>query len=52
MSFIGHGSSYIAGDLDDWLEAQNMTHIRGAPNHPQTQATVFFALILDTPFCL
>jgi len=32
-----NGSSYIAGDLADWLEAQNMTHIRGAPNHPQTQ---------------
>jgi transposase InsO family protein len=32
-----NGSSYIAGDLADWLEAQNMTHVRGAPNHPQTQ---------------
>lgn len=35
-----NGSSYIAGDLADWLEAQNMTHIRGAPNHPQTQGKI------------
>ena len=35
-----NGSSYIAGNLADWLEAQNMTHIRGAPNHPQTQGKI------------
>jgi len=32
-----NGSSYIAGDLEDWLEDQGMDHVRGAPNHPQTQ---------------
>jgi putative transposase len=35
-----NGSSYIAGDLAEWLEAQNMTHVRGAPNHPQTQGKI------------
>ena len=35
-----NGSSYIAGDLADWLEAQNMAHVRGAPNHPQTQGKI------------
>ena len=33
-----NGSSYIAGDLAAWLEDQGMDHVRGAPNHPQTQA--------------
>jgi transposase InsO family protein len=32
-----NGSSYIAGDLADWLKEQGMDHVRGAPNHPQTQ---------------
>jgi transposase InsO family protein len=35
-----NSSSYIAGDLADWLEAQNMTHVRGAPNHPRTQGKI------------
>ncbi len=29
-----NGSSYIAGNLADWLEDQGMDHVRGAPNHP------------------
>lgn len=29
-----NGSCYIAGDLAEWLEGQNMTHVRGAPFHP------------------
>ena len=33
-----NGSSYIAGDLADWLIDQGMAHVRGAPNHPQTRA--------------
>jgi transposase InsO family protein len=33
-----NGSSYIAGDLAEWLKRRGMTHIRGAPRHPQTQA--------------
>ena len=32
-----NGSSYIAGDLARWLDDQGMDHVRGAPNHPQTQ---------------
>ena len=35
-----NGSSYIAGDLATWLEGQGMTHIRGAPRHPQTQGKI------------
>jgi putative transposase len=35
-----NGSSYIAGDLADWLEGRGMAHIRGAPHHPQTQGKI------------
>jgi putative transposase len=35
-----NGSSYIAGELADWLKAQGMDHVRGAPNHPQTQGKI------------
>ena len=35
-----NGSSYIAGDLAAWLEDQGMDHVRGAPNHPQTQGKI------------
>ena len=35
-----NGSSTIAGDLATWLEGQGMTHIRGAPRHPQTQGKI------------
>ncbi len=35
-----NGSSYISGDLADWLEAQSMGHVRGAPYHPQTQGKI------------
>ena len=31
-----NGSSYIAGELADWLKGQGMEHVRGAPNQPQT----------------
>jgi len=34
------GSSYIAGDLADWLEDKMMKHVRGAPCHPQTQGKI------------
>ncbi len=33
-------SSYISGDLAVWLEDQGMDHVRGAPNHPQTQGKI------------
>ena len=35
-----NGSSYISGDLADWLEGQGMRHVRGAPYHPQTQGKI------------
>jgi len=35
-----NGSCYISGDLAEWLEGQNMTHVRGAPFHPQTQGKI------------
>lgn len=35
-----NGSSYISGDLADWLEDQKMEHVRGAPYHPQTQGKI------------
>ena len=35
-----NGSSYIAGDLAEWMENQNMKHVRGAPYHPQTQGKI------------
>jgi putative transposase len=35
-----NGPSYIAGELADYIEAQNMSHVRGAPMHPQTQGKI------------
>ena len=35
-----NGPSYIAGELADYIEAQRMSHVRGAPLHPQTQGKI------------
>jgi putative transposase len=35
-----NGSSYIAGGLADFLDDKGMLHVRGAPNHPQTQGKI------------
>jgi putative transposase len=35
-----YGSSYIAGDLAEYLEDKGMKHVRGAPMHPQTQGKI------------
>jgi putative transposase len=35
-----NGASYISGDLASWLEQKGMDHVRGAPNHPQTQGKI------------
>ena len=35
-----NGSSYISGDLAEWLDERKVTHIRGAPYHPQTQGKI------------
>ena len=36
----GNGLSYISHDLADWLGERGMDHVRGAPNHPQTQGKI------------
>ena len=35
-----NGSSYISGELADWIEDNEMSHVRGAPYHPQTQGKI------------
>ena len=35
-----NGSSYISGELAEWLGKQEMKHVRGAPYHPQTQGKI------------
>ena len=35
-----NGSSYVAADLTDYLEACGIEHVRGAPHHPQTQGKI------------
>ena len=35
-----NGASYISGDLAEWLDHKGMSHVRGAPYHPQTQGKI------------
>ena len=35
-----NGSSYISGELAQWLGQRKIEHVRGAPNHPQTQGKI------------
>ena len=35
-----NGSSYISGELAEWLVRRRMSHSRGAPYHPQTQGKI------------
>ncbi len=35
-----NGASYISGELAEWLSDKGMTHVRGAPYHPQTQGKI------------
>jgi len=35
-----NGSSYIAGELTEWLEDRKIKHVRGAPYHPMTQGRI------------
>jgi putative transposase len=35
-----NGSSYISGELAEWLDEEGMSHVRGAPYHPQTQGKI------------
>jgi putative transposase len=35
-----NGSSYVAGELAEWLENRKIKHVRGAPYHPMTQGKI------------
>ena len=35
-----NGSCYISGELSRYMDEQNMEHVRGKPNHPQTQGKI------------
>jgi transposase InsO family protein len=35
-----NGSSYVSGDLGEWLQGKGIKHSRGAPYHPQTQGKI------------
>ena len=35
-----NGSSYVSGELAEWLSDKGMDHVRGAPYHPQTQGKI------------
>jgi len=35
-----NGPSYIASELAEYIEARKMSHVRGAPMHPQTQGKI------------
>lgn len=35
-----NGSSYISGDMVDYIHDKNMSHVHGAPYHPQTQGKI------------
>ena len=37
-----NGSSYVSGELAEWLQDKDMKHSRGAPYHPQTQGKIAF----------
>ena len=47
-----NGSSYVSGELADWLDDKCMDHVRGAPYHPQTQGKIKrWHQALKTAFC-
>lgn len=35
-----NGSSYVAGELAEWMSDHDMSHVRGAPYHPMTQGKI------------
>ena len=35
-----NGSCYISHELKDYLQEHGIKHVRGAPNHPQTQGKI------------
>ncbi len=36
----GNGSSYISGELAEWLDDRRIDHVRGVHCHPQTQGKI------------
>ena len=44
-----NGSSYVSAELADWLDAQKMGHVRGAPYHPQTQGKICLLYTSPSP---
>ena len=41
-----NGSSYVSGDLADWVQDKGMKHARGALFHPQTQGKIPLVTLL------
>ena len=37
LRYSNTGSSYVSGELAEWLGDKNIGHVRGVPYHPQTQ---------------
>ena len=35
-----NGASYFSAELAEWLDEHRMSHVRGAPYHPQTQGKI------------
>lgn len=35
-----NGSCYISSELSDYIQDKGMSHVRGKPNHPQTQGKI------------
>jgi len=35
-----NGASYVSNELAEWLSDNGMSHVRGAPYHPQTQGKI------------
>jgi len=55
---VDNGSSYVSGELAEWLQDKGMKHSLGAPYHPQTQGkierwhqTLKNRILLNTTFC-
>ena len=47
-----NGASYISGELKDYIKDNDMSHVRGASYHPQTQGKIErWHQTLKTEFC-
>jgi len=43
---MDNGSSYVSGDLAEWLQGKGIMHSRGAPYHPQAQGKILLGTLL------